>query len=251
MILVSNDDGIHSDGLRALQEAMVSLEDTVVVAPDRERSAVSHSLTLHRPLRANEIRPGWHAVDGTPTDCVLLGINRLLSERPRIVVSGINHGPNLGDDITYSGTVSAAMEGALLGVPAIAISLDARADFHFEAAAKFAQTLVSSVLRDGLSPGTLLNVNVPGGEELPTEVVFTRQGHRRFTGSIEEKRDPRGRPYFWIAGQEVEPELKSNEEPETDYYAVRAGKISITPIHLDLTSYATLEQVRSMEIRWP
>src|SRR5713226_720296 len=161
MILVSNDDGIHSEGLRALGEAMAALDEVVVVAPDRERSAASHSLTLHRPLRVEELRPGWYAVDGTPTDCVLLGVNAVIRERPRLVVSGINRGANLGDDLHYSGTVSAAMEAMLLGIPAIAVSLAARSDFRFDAAARFAQRLAARVLETGLPANTLLNVNVP------------------------------------------------------------------------------------------
>lgn len=247
MILVSNDDGIHSDGLRALYEAVAPLDDVRVVAPDRERSAVSHSLTLHRPLRVNEIRTGWHAVDGTPTDCVLLGVNRLLPERPRLVVSGINHGPNLGDDITYSGTVSAAMEASLLGVPAIAFSLDTRESFRFETAASVAHAISAAVVRSGLPPGTLLNVNVPASDPPPREIAITRQGRRRFADAIEEKHDPRGRPYYWIGGEEIEPEI----DPESDYHAVRSGRVSVTPIHLDLTSYAAFERLRALEIAWP
>src|SRR5262249_13877793 len=151
--------------LRALRDALASLDEVVVVAPDRERSAVSHSLTLHRPLRVEKLRAGWYAVDGTPTDCVLLGVNALLSDRPRLVVSGINRGANLGDDLHYSGTVSAAMEGTLLGIPSVAISLAARRDFRYGPAARFAERLAAYVLAGGLPEGTLLNVNVPQTEE--------------------------------------------------------------------------------------
>src|SRR5882757_6024150 len=206
MILVSNDDGIHSDGLRALHDALTSLDEVVVVAPDRERSAASHSLTLHRPLRSEEIRPGWHAVDGTPTDCVVLAVQAILAERPRLVVSGINRGPNLGDDVHYSGTVSAAMEGTLLGIPSIAVSLASRSDFRFEAAAQFAGRLAAYVLADGLPDNTLLNVNVPltPEGEVPPRFELARLGRRRYGGTIEAKTDPRGRRYYWIGGDEIE-----------------------------------------------
>src|SRR5439155_1720287 len=153
--------GVPAAGIAALAEALRDLGQVVVVAPDRERSAVSHSLTLHRPLRVEEIGPGRYAVDGTPTDCVNLGVNGILPRRPALVVSGINKGANLGDDVTYSGTVSAAMEGTLLGLPAFAVSLLGRGDFHFEAAARFARRLAAWVLARGLPPDTLLNVNVP------------------------------------------------------------------------------------------
>ena len=161
MILVSNDDGIHSEGYRALSDALKSLGDVVVVAPDRERSAVSHSLTLHRPLRVEEIGPGWFAVNGTPTDCVQPGRSRLAAEPPALVVSGINKGANLGDDVTYSGTVSAAMEGTLLGIPSIAISLVGRARLPLRPVRPLRERLAGCVLGAGLPPSTLLNVNVP------------------------------------------------------------------------------------------
>src|SRR5690348_17235594 len=165
LILVSNDDGIHSEGIVALADALADLGEAVVVAPDRERSAVSHSLTLHRPLRVQELGPGRFAVDGTPTDCVNLAVNGILARRPALVVSGINKGANLGDDVTYSGTVSAAMEGTLLGVASLAISLIGRATFQFDAAAAFAARLARWVVERGLPSDTLLNVNVPALED--------------------------------------------------------------------------------------
>jgi len=249
MILVSNDDGIHSEGLRALADAMAKLDEVAVVAPDRERSAASHSLTLHRPLRVEEIRPGWHAVDGTPTDCVLLGVQALVREHPRLVVSGINRGANLGDDLHYSGTVSAAMEGMLLGIPAIAFSLAAHADFRFDAAARFAQHLAAYVLEHGLPENTLLNVNVPetrAGTE-PRRFLLTRQGRRRYSDAITEHVDPRGRTFYWIGG-ERKPEAT---ETGTDFAAIDAGDISVTPIHLDLTNHACWEQLTGLDVRWP
>jgi len=249
MILVSNDDGIHSEGLRALAEAMAALDEVTVVAPDRERSAASHSLTLHRPLRVDEIRPRWHAVDGTPTDCVLLGVQALLRERPRLVVSGINRGANLGDDLHYSGTVSAAMEAMLLGVPAIAVSLAARSDFRFAAAARFAQRLAARVLETGLPANTLLNVNVPetAADESPERFCLTRQGRRRYSDAITEHVDPRGRTFYWIGGEQQH----DATETGTDFAAIDAGIISVTPIHLDLTNHACWEQLARLELDWP
>jgi 5'-nucleotidase len=250
MILVSNDDGIHSEGLSALREAAATLGDeVVVVAPDRERSAVSHSLTLHRPLRVEEVRPGWFAVDGTPTDCVLIAIHRLLAERPRLVVAGINRGANLGDDVHYSGTVSAAKEATLLGIPSIAFSLGGRSPFHFEATARFASRISAFALEIGLPPNTLLNVNFPPSSicEAPERFVVTRLGRRRYGDVITEKVDPRGRSYYWIGGAEIE----EPTDEGTDLAAVARGEVSVTPIHLDLTHYELWERLQGVEIGWP
>ena len=249
MILVSNDDGIHSEGLRALSDAMGSLDEVLVVAPDRERSAASHSLTLHRPLRVEQIRAGWFAVDGTPTDCVLLGVHALAPSRPQLVVSGINRGANLGDDLHYSGTVSAAMEGMLLGIPSIAVSLAARRDFRFAPSARFVERLASYVMGAGLPPNTLLNVNVPEtpeGEE-PRGFRLARQGRRRYSDAITQHVDPRGRAYYWIGGDEIE----GREEEGTDFAAIAAGMIAVTPIHIDLTNHASWERLGDMELDWP
>ena len=248
LILVSNDDGIHSPGLSALVEALTDVGEVVVVAPDREQSASSHALTLHRPLRIDEVATGRWIVDGTPTDCVNLAINGILSERPALLVSGINKGANLGDDITYSGTVSAAMEGTLLGVPSLAVSLIGRGHFAFDAAADFARRLAGWVLANGLPPDTLLNVNVPqppDGEPL-RGVRVTRMGRRRYGDAIVEKTDPRGRKYYWIGGEELE----FVKEEGTDFHAVDEGRISVTPIHLDLTNYASLEALDGVGGAW-
>ncbi len=246
MILASNDDGIQSSGLARLVEALRDIDDVVVVAPDRERSAVSHALTIERPLRADEIQPGWIAVSGTPTDCVNLALNGLLRERPWLVVSGINRGANLGDDITYSGTVSAAMEGVLLGVPAVAFSQVGKVSFQYDAAARFAARLVRRLQATGLPDDTLLNVNVPDIPD-PSGFAVTRQGKRRYTDAIVEKDDPRGRKYYWIGGTELDFE----DEPGTDFAAVHAGLISVTPLHLDLTNYEALKTLSSLEVDWP
>jgi 5'-nucleotidase len=249
LILVSNDDGIHSEGLTALADAVEGLGEVVVVAPDRERSAVSHALTLHRPLRVTETAPGRHAVDGTPTDCVNLAINGVLPRRPALVLAGINKGANLGDDVTYSGTVSAAMEGTLLGIPSIAISLVGRSGFRFEAAAGCARRLAAWVLERGLPPDTLLNVNVPSMAEgaVPRGLALTRMGRRRYGDAIVEKLDPRGRKYYWIGGEE----LTFEDEEGTDFHAVSQDLISVTPIHLDLTNYKSFEALRPIDRAWP
>ncbi|RMD85115.1 MAG: 5'/3'-nucleotidase SurE [Candidatus Dadabacteria bacterium] len=246
MILACNDDGIHSEGLTRLVEALEELDEVVVVAPDRERSAASHALTLDRPLRADLLRPGWIAVDGTPTDCINLALNGLLDQRPWLVVSGINRGANLGDDITYSGTVSAAMEAVLLGVPAVAVSQVGRVAFRYEAAAVFTKALVRALREQRLPADTLLNVNVPERAD-PKRYSITRQGKRRYGDAIIEKTDPRGRKYYWIGGAE----LGFEDEQGTDFYAVERGEISVTPLHLDLTNYESMEALSKLEIRVP
>jgi 5'-nucleotidase len=245
VILVANDDGIQSEGLTRLVRAMEAVDRVVVVAPDREQSAVSHALTIGRPLRADQVKSGWYAVDGTPTDCVNLALNGLLNERPWLVVSGINQGANLGDDITYSGTVSAAMEAVLLGVPAVAFSQVGRVAFEFDAAAEFAGVLVSRLKSRSLPPDTLLNVNVPEGAR-PGGYAITRMGRRRYGDAIVEKTDPRGRKYYWIGGDE----LAFSEDPGTDFAAIRRGLISVTPLHLDLTNYDSMPALEHLGIRW-
>lgn len=249
LILVSNDDGIHSDGLAALAAALAPLGEVVVVAPDREQSACSHALTLHRPLRVNPVGGGRFTVDGTPTDCVNLAVNGILPRRPALVVSGINRGANLGDDVTYSGTVSAAMEGTLLRIPAIAMSQVGRADYDFAPAAEFAARLAARVLEQGLPPDTLLNVNVPELTDgrRPSGVAYTRMGRRRYGDAIVEKLDPRGRKYYWIGGEELDFE----QEEGTDFHAVNLGLISVTPIHLDLTNYKSFESLTTLRVPWP
>jgi 5'-nucleotidase len=251
IILVSNDDGIRSEGVQALARAMAPLGDVYVVAPDREQSAVSHSLTLHRPLRVEEAGERQFAVDGTPTDCVNLAVSGILPGRPGLVVSGINKGANLGDDITYSGTVSAAIEGTLLGIPSLAISLatvDGRGPFEFDAAAAFAARLAAHVIARALPASTLLNVNVPAVPRAQmTGFRITRQGKRRYGQALVEKIDPRGKKYYWIGGDE----LGFVDEPGTDFAAIQDGAVSITPIHLDLTHYPSFEALQTLALEWP
>ncbi len=242
VILVSNDDGVRSEGIEALAAAMKELGTVYVIAPDRERSAASHSLTLTHPLRVEKISNRVYSVDGTPTDCVNLGVNGILrGKKIDLLVSGINKGANLGDDITYSGTVSAAIEGTLLGIPSIAISLVTRTRFRFDTASAVATDVANRVLKKGLPDDTLLNINVPNvpRDEIPG-VRITRQGKRVYGDMIVEKRDPRGRKYYWIGGDN----LNSEEIPGSDLEAIEEGYISLTPIHLDLTNYAALRTLR-------
>jgi 5'-nucleotidase len=247
VILVTNDDGIAAAGLAALARALDALGQVYVVAPDRERSTVGHSLTLHRPLRAERVGERRFAVNGMPADCVNLGVLGLLPAPPSLVVSGINHGANLGDDVTYSGTVSAAMEGILLGVPAVAVSLVGRGDGGsveapaFDDAVRMTRVIGSRVLAEGLPPKTLLNVNVPYGR--PKGVRLTRLGHRVYKGKVVEEVDPRGKTYYWIGAG---PPLWDGRE-STDIAAIQEGCVSVTPLHLDLTHYDALNMLTPWE----
>lgn len=245
LILVTNDDGIHSNGIRILAKHLRRLGDVFVVAPDQERSAASHSLTLHRPLRIEKISPRFYSVDGTPTDCINLGINAIMKEQPALIVSGINRGPNLGDDVHYSGTVSAAVEGGIFDIPSIAVSLVARSKFQFESAAFFAERLAARVLKKGLPNGVILNMNVPN---LPRNringVKFTILGNRNYSDIIVEKVDPRGRKYYWIGGDEVD----SEELTGSDCTAISEGFVSVTPIRVDLTAAGFLKELKKWRI---
>jgi len=246
-ILVSNDDGIHAAGINLLAESLQSLGDVHVVAPDRERSGAGHSLTLHRPIRIFNRGDQRYAVDGTPTDCVMLGILEVFKgAKPDLIVSGINHGANLGDDVTYSGTVSAALEGTLLGIPSLAFSLVYSHDQepNFRPAAEFAKKMVAAVLKRGLRPGTLLNINVPNVHTDPLEYEITKLGQRRFTSTTVEKLDPRGKKYYWIGGEEAAFETTL----ETDSGAISRGKISVTPIKVDFTDQSYLAELKTWNI---
>lgn len=241
-ILVTNDDGIHSAGIIKLAEALEEVGDVTVVAPAHEMSAASHSLTLMRPLRIEKIDDRHYSVDGTPTDCVTLAMNKILKDDlPHLVVSGINKGGNLGDDVSYSGTVAGALEAAIYGLPGIAVSLVQRVDFDFSHSAGLAAQLARRVLNDGLPRGTLLNVNVPPGPIRGMRV--TRQGTKIIRPNIIEGTDPRQRKYYWIG----EESLTWNEEKGTDYEALRHGLVSITPLRNDLTDYGVLEEIKSRD----
>ncbi len=248
IILLSNDDGIQSEGLKALETSLARLGETYTVAPDRAQSSMSHALTLHRPLRVHELAPRRLSVNGTPVDCVKLALTGLLPVKPDLVVSGINEGPNLGDDIIYSGTVSAAIEGTLLGIPAIAVSLVTFAKFDFHAAAEFTATLIEHVQQPGIPAGTLLNVNVP---HLPKELLkgwrLTRMGRRHYSENIVERVDPRGGKYYWIGGDD----LGFDHDTGTDCLAVHDGYISVTPLQVDLTDHKLLEKSPLSHFHWP
>jgi len=240
-ILLTNDDGIHSEGLQILERTLLELGDVFVVAPAAEMSGASHSLTLSRPLRIRQVDNRHWSVDGTPTDCVTLALHQILQEAelPDVCVSGINHGGNLGDDATYSGTVAGALEATILGVPGLAISLVARDHFDFTEAARFALVAVRKILTEGLPEGTLLNMNVPQGEIRGVKV--TRQGIKNARPVITEHIDPRGKPYFWIGEQY----FRSNAEDGTDYRAIEDGYVSITPLKADMTDHGVLSQIGS------
>src|SRR5438876_629747 len=239
VVVLTNDDGVHAPGLAALERALAELGDVYVVAPEREQSACGHALTLHRPLRPHRLAERRFAVNGTPSDCVNLAVLGFLPAPPVLVVSGINHGANVGDDVTYSGTVSAAMEGTLLGVPSIAVSLVDGGDF--EVAARVARLIAMRVLVGGLPGQTLLNVNVPA--QPPRGIRLTRLGHRVYSDKIVEQADPRGRSHYWIGGGEA----RWDDLDGTDMCAVHEGYVSLTPLHLDLTNHRALMELND----WP
>jgi 5'-nucleotidase len=236
-ILLSNDDGYQAEGLAALAAALAGLADLTIVAPDRNQSGASHSLTLESPLRVGRTSDGRYFVNGTPTDCVHMAITGLLSEEPDMVIAGINHGANLGDDVLYSGTVAAAIEGRFLGLPAIAVSLASHAPRNFEAAGRAARSLLERLIRDPLPSDTILNVNVP---DLPFSEIrgfeATRLGYRHRSEPVVETKDPKGRPVFWVgaagAGQDA--------GPGTDFHAVEHGLVSVTPLQIDLTRHSAV-----------
>jgi 5'-nucleotidase len=250
-ILVTNDDGVEAPGLLALRQSLQSLSDVVVVAPNRNWSAAGHTKTLHKPLRveATTLRDGSRAytTDGAPTDCVALVLLGWLSEKPSLVVSGINPTGNLAHDLTYSGTVAAAMEGAINNIPAIAVSIDAGhgAEIDFSPAAEFATRIARRVLADGLPPDTFLNVNVPA---IPTErirgVRITRLGKRIYRDTLVERQDPAGQNYYWIGG---EPPTGVLDEEGTDIWALAQRYVSITPVHMDMTSHALITRLKTWE----
>ena len=244
-ILVTNDDGIFSPGIAALAHELTTIGDVWVFAPDKEQSAVGHGISLNRPLRTREIQPQWHSIDGTPADCVLLAVRQLMPVKPDIVLSGINNGPNLGDDVTYSGTVAGAYEGMLLGFPSLAVSnasYDAR---EFDVVAKVATKIASQILEFGLPEDTVLNLNVP---QLPYEdlqgVAITRQGLRNYGDEIFEREDPRGKKYYWIGGFREEHVIHDG----TDFEAIEHDKVSVTPLHRNITNHESLSLMKNWNL---
>lgn len=241
-ILLSNDDGYFAPGLACLAAAVGRIAQIDVVAPERDRSGASNSLTLSTPLRLHRAANGFFYVDGTPTDCVHLAITGLLEHEPDIVISGINHGANLGDDVIYSGTVAAAMEGRFLGLPAIAVSLAGRSGGHFETAARVVLDLIEKLKSHPLPTDTILNVNVP---DVPYDqlngVEATRLGHRHKAEPVIKTTDPHGNPIYWVGP----PGAEADAGPGTDFFAIRQQRVSVTPLHVDLTRHAALAQVAS------
>jgi 5'-nucleotidase len=244
-ILLSNDDGVMAPGISALAESLVDIADVMVAAPDRERSAASHSISLDRPLRVDQIRPNVFGIDGTPVDCVYLALLHLVPRKPDLCVSGINNGYNLGSDVFYSGTVGAAVEATLRGVPAIAASVERRWPQDFAPAAGFVRSLVQEVLargRDAIEPGTLLNVNLPAGPVRGYHL--TSMGRRLYRDQVDVRQDLRGRDYYWIGG----PEEKGEDDPGSDCLAVRSGLASVTPLSLALTHRPTLNRMSDWKL---
>lgn len=247
-ILVTNDDGIASPGIKILAKSLKSIGEVYVAAPESEQSAVAHALTLHRPLKAVRSGKNTYSINGTPTDCVIIGVNKLLPAKPDIIISGINNGGNLGDNLTYSGTVAAAIEGTLLGIPSIAMSLvteyentygPRKLNAGFTRAAEHANRIVNKVIKRGLPKDTLLNVNVPCNADIKGSRI-TKQGKLVYDNGIQEMSDPRGKKCYWIGGGE--PQWKKGGN--TDLNAVHHGYISITPVHLDLTNYKAMKYLK-------
>jgi 5'-nucleotidase len=241
-ILVTNDDGIGSPGISVLVRAMSGLGEITVVAPEREMSGISHALTLAQPLRMREVEEKWYSVSGTPTDCVYIGVVKLMGGKVDLVVSGINSGANLGEDVHYSGTVAGAIEGSIFGIPAIAFSQVPNLDMDLGEAAGFSTEIAKAVLADGIGPQKMLNVNFPPP---PAKgVKLTRLGYHPFERSVQENVDPRGNRYYWIGGKEVFME----QNPDADMQAVRDGYVSVTPLQLDLTDAKALRELRNWKM---
>lgn len=240
-ILITNDDGYHSEGIVALENALSEIGDCYVVAPASEMSGASHSLTLSRPLRIRQIDARHWTVDGTPTDCVTFALNKILppEERPHICASGINHGLNLGDDATYSGTVAGALEATILGVPALAFSLVASRSLDFAESIKVVKEITNKAINEGLPENTLLNINVPKG--VPKGFRITKQGFKNARPIISEHIDPRGKPYYWIG----ENRIGFHAEGGTDFEAIDEGFVSVTPMRSDLTNHKAIDLLKN------
>jgi 5'-nucleotidase len=247
-ILITNDDGVRAEGLRVLGYSLKSLGRIVVVAPEQERSASSHAITLDQPLRIKEYSTDRFSVSGTPTDCVFLAVQGILGRKPDLLVSGINHGPNMGEDVTYSGTVAAAIEGSIMGIPSIAISIASWEPISFEAAADASSYLAAKMLeQDFKKSSNLWNVNIPPtSKEQIKGIKVTKLGSRVYKNVVVKKKDPRGKDYFWIGGGE--PGWRGEEN--TDFAAVTAGYISVTPLCFDLTDYKSIFELEGWNLEW-
>ncbi|MGI6188524.1 MAG: 5'/3'-nucleotidase SurE [Clostridiales bacterium] len=248
-ILVCNDDGIYSNGILQLASSMSRIGETTVVAPDEERSATGHAITLHKPLRVKpvnlpKLNIRAYAVNGTPADCVKIGYDIVMERKVDLVISGINKGPNLGTDVLYSGTVSAAFEGAILGLPSIAVSLVSYDSDDYAYAGKIAVQVAERLMENSLPLGTILNINVPAVPEKDIKGIKTvRLGVRRYAENYIKRIDPRGRPYYWLTGEAIDEDETAGCEIDTDISAIIHNYVTITPIHFDLTSYAFIDNV--------
>jgi len=251
-ILLTNDDGIYSEGIQALKSQLDNIAEVIVIAPDRERSTVGHAMTLHKPLRIRPVKVNGgsegYSVSGTPADCVVIGLLEIMKhKRPDLVVSGINRGPNLGDDIIYSGTVSAAMEGAMRNIPSLAISIAAYEDFKFESAALFTKNLISHLIKENLPSNLILNINVPNIDYDRIEgIEIIKHGKRVYQNELKIIYDPQGTTHYWLGGDLPEGKI----EPDTDFEAIYNHKVSITPLSLDLTNYNIMPKVKDWAKKW-
>lgn len=251
-ILLTNDDGIYSEGIQVLRKQLEKIAKVTIIAPDRERSTIGHAMTLRKPLRINEVNINGdslgYSIDGTPVDCVIMGLLEIMkNSKPDMVVSGINRGPNLGDDIIYSGTVSAAMEGAMRNVPSLAVSIAAYENFKFESAALVTKNIVSHLMKDNLPSNLILNINVPNIDYDKIEgIVVTRHGKRVYQDEIKIIHDPQGTTHYWLGGDLPEGKI----EPDTDFEAIYHHKVSITPLSLDLTDYHNMPKVKDWVKKW-
>jgi len=247
-ILLTNDDGVQAEGFKILYRELKKYHDVLALAPDREQSATSHSLTLNRPLRMNQHAPDFYSCDGTPTDSVLLAVLKILDhKKPDMVVSGINHGANMGEDIMYSGTVAAAIEGSQLGIPSLAVSMVQAENADFKAGARFVRRFLKLYPKLNLQPSTIININLPGLVKGGfNKFQFTRLGSREYDDIIIQNIDPRGLDYYWIAGSPIWKEIEGS-----DIAAIRKGIVSVTPIHMNFTNFDTLEKLRSAKLKLP
>jgi 5'-nucleotidase len=244
LILLTNDDGIKAQGLLTLKKELSRIAEVWVVAPEGEQSAISHSLTLNRPLEVKKVSDRTYSINGTPTDAVMLGVYGILKKKPDVLVSGINHGPNLGDDVTYSGTVAGAMEGLLMGIPSIAVSAYDSDSFYFTRGALFVKKLVSFIHKNGLPEDVLLNVNIPAKKGKMGDYEITRLGKKRKRLVELKKINSRNRSFWWIGKENTSWYQKSG----TDFSAVKRGRVSITPIHLDFTDHKMIDQIKQWKI---
>jgi len=251
-ILLTNDDGIYSEGIQTLKNQLDNIAEVIVIAPDRERSTVGHAMTLHKPLRIRQVKVNGgsegYSVNGTPTDCIVIGLLEIMkNEKPDLIVSGINRGPNLGDDIIYSGTVSAAMEGGMRNIPSLAISIAAYENFKFESAALFTKKIISHLIKNNLPENLVLNINFPNIDYKELKgIEITRHGKRVYQDELKKIHDPQGDIHYWLGGNLPEGKI----EPDTDFKAIYNRKVSITPLSLDLTNYNIMPKIKDWVKKW-